>query len=552
MKRTIFLATFAAALLAQAPDDRTRQIDVVFANWDKPATPGAAVAVIEHGKLVYEKGYGLANLEYDIPVSTETVFHVASVSKQFTAMAIVLLEQDGKLSIDDDVHKYLPELPQYGHKITLRNLLQHTSGIRDQWQTLSTAGWSMEDVITQDQILRMLFRQKELNFPPGTEHLYSNSGFTLLAEIVKRVSGKPFPVFCEERIFHPLAMRRTHFHQDLHRIVHARAYSYVPAKEGYENAPLNYANAGATSLFTTAGDLVKWLDNFRDPKVGGAKAIARLQEQCVLADGKKIDYALGVSVGDYRGLRTVSHSGGDAGFRSYVSWFPDQEFGVAVVSNLGSFNPVQAANRVAAIYLSDKMKPEPPARPKPDAVTRQVITLEPAVLQRYVGTYPLPKISQTFQAVVAEGKLWTTPPNRPRLEMKPLAPNRFYVDQLSAEVEFLSKPDGGMGIRITQPGGVTLGDRMAPLTSQELASYSGVYWSEELEAQYTILVRDGSLVAIHSHHGEFDLTPFIKDEFLAPKFFFREVKFLREDNGEVTALTAGGGRVKAIRFVKKP
>jgi CubicO group peptidase (beta-lactamase class C family) len=213
-----------ASLAAQT--ERTKQIDAVFENWNKPDSPGAAVAVIEHGKTVYEKGYGSANLEYGIPIGPETIFHVASVSKQFTAMAIVLLERDGKLSIEDDVHKYLPELPQYGSPIKLRNLLQHTSGIRDQWETLATAGWSLEDVITQDQILRMLFRQKELNFTPGSRHLYSNSGFTLLAEIVKRVSGKPLPDFCEERIFRPLQMTHTHFHQDLHRIVPGRAYSY--------------------------------------------------------------------------------------------------------------------------------------------------------------------------------------------------------------------------------------------------------------------------------------------------------------------------------------
>src|SRR3984957_1988349 len=193
----IFLGV-AASLGAQT--DRAQQIDAVFQNWNKPDSPGAAVVVIEHGKTVYEKGYGSANLEYSIPIGPETIFHVASVSKQFTAMAIVLLERDGKLSIEDDVHKYLPELPQYSSPIKLRNLLQHTSGIRDQWQTLATAGWSLEDVITQDQILRMLFRQKELNFAPGSRYLYSNSGFTLLAEIVRRVSGKSLPDFCQERI----------------------------------------------------------------------------------------------------------------------------------------------------------------------------------------------------------------------------------------------------------------------------------------------------------------------------------------------------------------
>ena len=300
-------------------------------------------------------------------IAPDTVFHVASVSKQFTAMSIVLLEQAGKLSLEDDVHKYLAELPAYGHRITIRNLLQHTSGVRDQWQTLALAGWRLDDVITQKQILRMLFRQKELNFEPGARHLYSNAGYTLLAEIVGRVSGKPLPEFCDERIFRPLGMTHTHFHDDHRRIVHDRAYSYETARGGYQASPLNYANVGATSLFTTAPDLVKWLDNFREPKVGGRAGVARLQEQAILADGTKIDYALGVSVGKYRGLRNISHGGADAGYRSYVMWFPDQQLGIAVLSNLASFNTGNIANRVATVYLESQLAPEPP---KPTEVTR--------------------------------------------------------------------------------------------------------------------------------------------------------------------------------------
>jgi CubicO group peptidase (beta-lactamase class C family) len=500
---------------ASAQTDRSRDIDAIFQNWDKPDSPGAAVAVIEHGKLVYQKGYGSANLEYNIPIGPDTIFHVASVSKQFTAMAIVLLERDDKLSIDDDVHKYLPELPEYGHKITLRNLLQHTSGIRDQWQTLSTAGWSMEDVITQDQILRMLFRQKELNFPPGSRHLYSNSGFTLLAEIVTRVSGKPMPEFCDERIFRPLQMTHTHFHQDLHRIVPGRAYSYAPAKGGgFEIAPLNYANVGATSLSTTAGDLARWLDNFRDPKVGGAAATARLQEQCVLTSGEKVDYGLGVSIAKYRGLKMISHNGADAGYRSGVMWFPDQELGVAVVSNLATFNPTQAGNKVAALFLAGKMADLPKAEP----VTRTFITLEPAALQAFAGTYPLPAIGQTLETKVDQGKLWAVFPERPSLEMKAMAPNRFYVGELSADIEFTAKPDGGMTAKVTQPGGVNGGDRVTggPLSAADLSGYAGVYWSEELETEYTVRVRDGKLFAVHAHHGEFGLTPVTKDRFSSP------------------------------------
>jgi CubicO group peptidase (beta-lactamase class C family) len=218
-------------------------------------------------------------------------------------MSLVLLEQDGKLSLEDEVHQYLPELPDYGQRITIRNLLQHTSGIRDQWQTLGLAGSRLDDIITPEQILRMLFRQKQLNFAHGSRHLYSNGGYSLAAEIVHRVSGKGFDAFADERIFKPLGMTRTHVHDDPAHVVPGRAYSYAPIAGGpFKNSILSYANYGATSLFTTAPDLGKWLDNFRDPKVGGARAIGRLEKQAVI-DGKPIDYALGVSIGKYRGLR---------------------------------------------------------------------------------------------------------------------------------------------------------------------------------------------------------------------------------------------------------
>ncbi len=204
-------AQFAAAAPTPSPAKPSgpvspdKQIDALFKEWDTSNTPGASVAVIQHGKLIFAKGYGIANLEYNIPIRPETIFHVASVSKQFTAMAVVLLESDGKLALDDDVHQYLPELPDYGNKITIRNLLQHTSGIRDQWQLLALAGWNLQDVITQDQALRLIFRQKELNFAPGTRNLYSNAGFTLLAEIVARVSGDAVPAILRRAHIHAVA-----------------------------------------------------------------------------------------------------------------------------------------------------------------------------------------------------------------------------------------------------------------------------------------------------------------------------------------------------------
>jgi CubicO group peptidase (beta-lactamase class C family) len=552
------LALAAAAAIAadkvKAPVQETRssQIDAAFKEWDSPTSPGASVAVIDQGKIVFAKGYGIANLEYGVPIKPETIFHVASVSKQFTAMAIVLLESDGKLSLDDDVHKYLPELADYGAKITIRNLLQHTSGVRDQWQTLALAGWNIQDVITQDQILRMMFRQKELNFPPGSRHLYSNGGFTLLAEIVARVSGEKFPEFCKERIFVPLQMTHTHFHQDLTQIVRDRAYSYSKQGDGYSIAPLNYANVGATSLFTTASDLVKWLDNFRTLQVGGAAALAEMQVPGVLTDGTKIDYGLGLFIGSYRGLPTVYHGGADAGYRSDVLWFPAQQLGVAVVSNLASFNPDRLAKRVAEIYLADQMTP---AENKPKTADSPAYAIDPKELETYVGVYPLPKVDQEMRTVMADGKLWVAGNGKERLELHPLGPAHFYVNELSADVLFTSKGREGMSVKVTQGTVVNEGDRLAPVDAAviaDFAPYAGAYWSEELETQYTFFVRDGKLFALHNHHGEFELTPTLRDHFSSGQWYASRIHFIRDAKGKVKSVVMGGGRITGVTFVLKP
>jgi CubicO group peptidase (beta-lactamase class C family) len=460
---------------ASADSGVANRLDGLLGGLCPTGAPGFSVAIMRHGKPVYEKGYGLANLEYDIPVTPQTIYHVASVSKQFTAMAVVLLEEDGKLSLEDDIHKYLPELPDYGHPVTIRQLLQHTSGIRDQWQTLALAGWRLDDVITQEQILRVLFRQKELNFVPGTRHLYSNGGYTLAAEIVQRVSGKPFPKFCRERIFDPLNMAHTHFHLDHRRIVHDRAYSYSKNGSGYQAEPLNYANVGATGLFTTAPDLVRWLDNFRDPKVGGPQAIARQQEQAVLADGKNIDYALGVSIGNHRGLKTISHGGADAGYRSFVVWFPQQELGVAVLTGLASFDCPGTAFKVADALLADTAEKD--------------------------GPMPQKSTHEAGGATVT-------------------------------------------GERIAS-------DSLEPKTNN-LEAFQGVYWSDELETQYTIKLKDGKITAEHIRHGTIDLLPTKKpDQFSTREWFMEQVKFQRDPSNHVTGMTLGGGRLTGVLFERK-
>jgi len=558
--RSLHLHTLSTLIIlplstAAANDGLATRLEELLSGSCKAGAPGFSVAVIQHGNPLYEKGFGLANLEYDIPVTPQTVYHVASVSKQFTAMAVVLLESDGKLSLEDDLHKYLPELPDYGHPLTIRQLLQHTSGIRDQWQTLALAGWRLDDVITQEQILRLLFRQKELNFVPGARHLYSNGGYTLAAEIVARVSGKSFPDFCRDRIFQPLGLTRTHFHIDHRAIVHDRAYSYSKHANGYEAEPLNYANAGATSLFTTAPELARWLDNFREPKVGGRRATERLQEQAILADGSKIDYALGLAIGSRHGLKTVSHGGGDAGYRSFVVWFPEQELGVAVLSGLASFDCGGTAFKVADSILGKKpveetKTPTPPA----DQKKRDYVKLDSRVFKQYSGAYKL-DAGLTANFYEKEGRFMAEIPGQGTVELHALGTNRFLVEMPSGELEFSPQKDGAMRLKFSHEGGGTVsGDRFAndPWKPKDLEAFQGVYWSDELETEYTVKLNDGKLTAEHIRHGSVELLPTMPDQFATHTWFMPEVKFQREQSGKVSGMTLGGGRLTGILFKRKP
>src|SRR5882757_4693935 len=277
------------------PDSILKKVDHLFKKWDVPGSPGCVAGIIRNDSLIFSKGYGMANLEYDIPNTPATIFHMASVSKQFTAFSIVLLARQGKLQLDDDIHKYLPWFPDLKEKITIRHLLNHTSGIRDQWSLLAISGTRLDDVITQDQIVKILSRQQGLNFKPGDRYSYSNSGFTMLAEIVHAVTGQTLRQFTDSAIFKPLGMNYTHFHDDCEEIVKNRSYSYGRVDSThYTNSVLSYSNAGATSLFTNINDLSKWIMNFYIHKVGDQQDIDQLTKKGRLNNGAEIDYALGI------------------------------------------------------------------------------------------------------------------------------------------------------------------------------------------------------------------------------------------------------------------
>ncbi len=540
------LATSAAA--QNGDDPLTKKVDQLFATWDKPESPGAAIAVIKDGAVIYKRGYGSANLEYNVPITPQTVFHVASVSKQFTAFAIALLANQGKLSLDDDIRKHLPELSDFGKKITIRQLIHHTSGLRDQWTLLGMAGWRLDDVITKEHILKMVRHQKELNFDPGAENLYSNTGYTLLAVIVERVSGQSFRDYTEANIFKPLGMTTTHFHDDHERIVKNRAYSYTSAGagRGFKAAPLNYANVGATSLFTTAEDLARWVLNFENTKIGGSDVIKQMQQQGVLNSGKQIGYAFGLSIGPYRGLNTVGHAGGDAAYRSFAFWFPDQRFGVVVLSNFGSLNPQQMAMRIADLYLADKLGPEPS---KPALAERTAVKVDPAILEAYAGRYLLD--GRTLVEISKEGdKLMGQPGGSPKAELIPQSDTAFFVKEANSEVTF-ERDEKGNVVRFAMKSGTQnqSAKRLnAPASAAQLTQFAGDYYSAELGTSYTMVVKDGKLIAQHRRHDDISLTELDGDLFSGNRWFFQTVQFTRDSEKRITGFRLSSGRARNVRF----
>lgn len=528
------------------------QIDAIFEAYNNMETPGASVAVVHQGKILFKKGYGSANLEYDIPITPTTVFHVASVSKQFTAFAIMLLAEEGKLSLDDDIRKHIPEVPDFGNKITLRHLASHTSGIRDQWELLILGGWRLDDVITMDHILDMVSRQKELNFTPGEKYMYSNTGFTLLAEVVSRVSGQSFARFTHMNIFEPLGMKNTQFYDNHEKIVKNRAYSYRPQRNGeILKAPLNYANVGATSLFTTVEDLALWTDNLHNPKVGTEKLIGQMNSRTKLNNGETFGGGLGQFMNQYNGLSQVQHGGSDAGYRAFVSRFPDQDFSLVVLSNNGRFNPRRIAAEVTDLYLEPLYTA--PA-PRAESEAPELINPEQAKLSQHVGNYWNYQGAFATNIQLQDGGLVLSRDGRPD-KLGAISENKFVVmnGRNNVFVEFSQssgKPQMTISIGANTPMKLEAYTPVSyPLSN--INEYAGSYFSPELETTYHLIVKDGKLVTRHQRLESFSLSPIMKDKFNGNDFSFNHISFERDSRGQVSGFRVSNGRVQNLLFTKQ-
>ena len=544
---------FATALHAQKPASiAPEQVDRVFANWNKSDSPGCALAVLQNGVVIYERGYGMADLEHDAAITPATPFHVASVSKQFTAAAILLLAEQGKLSLDDDVRKYIPELPDFGVTIRIRHLLHHTSGLRDQWGLLQFAGWRYSlDLITDADVMSLIIRQKDLNFPPGSEYAYSNTGFTVLGQIVKRISGLSLREFTTKNIFEPLGMKNTHFRDDHGEIIKGEALGYVPTKDGlFRLSVTNFDTVGATSLYTTVEDLAKWDENFYSPKVGGPNFAFLMTRTEKLNSGKDNDYALGLVMGNYRGLPTVGHSGSDAGYRSNIIRFPEQHFSVVSLCNTPA-NPVVLNRAVADLYLAADFKEAAQVIPNERDSVRLTWDKTPGkdgfyVLRDSGVVMKIDSENGTLQVVEDDDK-------RPLLADG----KGHFVLPDATSVGHFEPAEGDAQRLVIEPltGPPEIWDRLPAfaLASGEEREYAGSYFSDELDVLYHLEDNAGKLVLKRQKYPDQVLRPVIRDLFtcrLAPSLM-GVIEFTRDSSGHVSGLSLTTARTRHLKFTRQ-
>jgi len=554
------LLLFSTIVSAQTPaafqPDLTERVDKIFQKWNRTDSPGCALSVMKDGRIVYKHGYGMADLDHNVTITPSTVFHVASMSKQFTAASILLLAQQGKLSLDDDVRKYIPELPDFGSPITIRHLIYHTSGLRDQWDLLGLAGWRYSlDLITDDDVMSVLTSQKELNFKPGEKHVYCNTGYTLLAIIVKRVSGMSFRQFTTKNVFEPLGMSRTFFRDDHAEIVKNNAYGYESENDGpFRLGLTNFDTAGATSLHTTVEDLVLWDENFYHPRVGGPSLRDQMLQRGKLNNGETLDYAFGLVVGKYKGLPTVDHGGADAGYRSDMTRFPDQHFSVAVLCNYSETNPSSLARSVADIYLAKDMKaPEPSA-----AVTAPAagISLTEEQLSGLQGLYWNREDDQFLKTYLKDGKLRVSLGPDDDYALKPVGETVFHIADTpwGDEANFRFEPSAGdKPRRLLQSFGEGKPDPFESVpssasTAAELAGYQGSYVSEEIEPIYRMVVQNRKLMLMRLKHKPSQLEPRVLDVFSAE---IGTIRFTRDSSHRVSGFVLNSGRIRNFRFTRR-
>ena len=547
---------FVAACASSREPSVAAKVDPLFKTWTRPDSPGCGVGVSRNGAVIFERGYGLANLERRVPITSSTVFHLASITKSFTAMSVLLAAERGVLSLDDEVSKYVPDWSAREHMVTIRHLLTHTSGVRDAYVL---QGWAPNNGNTNDAFLKILARQRGLNFAPGAEYQYNNGGYLLLGTILARASGHTLGAFADANIFKPLGMTGAYFNGDPVRAAQDHASGYSPQEKGWRLVPENSGYAGNAGMISSVRDLLLWANNFADARVGTPKLLAIMQTASVLTSGQATQSGMGFGISNYRGARTFRTSGGDRGVATELVLFPDQKAAIAVLCNMDSVvmgglatvNPDDLTNGVADIFLDEAL--EPRAAPGTGAATGGAsaaspapVTLSSDELAGKTGLYRLPPDENHIVSMsIRDGRfgVWDYYGDNYHLLLTPISANRFTLP--GASLEFSPAEAGRARAWHIVDGG---GQRLLELPSVSFAvpkaaigAFAGAYRSDELDVIYTVSMRDASLVLQSS-----TLYPVSKDAFVGD--YMGVVRFFRDQRGLVTGFTLNRQAARGVRF----
>ena len=550
----LILWLLVAGTSSAAADALTDKVDRIFAEWNTTSSPGCALAVVKDGHIIYEHGYGMANLELSVAITPQSVFDIGSVSKEISALAILLLVQDSKIALDADIRKYLPEMPDYGSPITIRHLLHHTSGLRNYDDLFDLEGIPEADLTTDRDAMELIVRQKGVNFKAGEEFLYSDTNYFLMSQIVKRVTGQTLRQFAQQRIFGPLGMTSTHFHDDHTMIVPRRATGYAPHNGGgFEIDMSDFEQVGDGSVMTTVEDLFKWDQNFNQPEGAGSDAIRHLTTPGALNNGQPIPYGMGLFIDHYRGLNWIHHSGEWVGYRAALSHFPDQHFSTLVTCNcVGSMNPMGMAKRVADLYLEEEF-----TRAEKTTSAQTASSLPATTLKRYVGTYWSEKNGALRKFQIRDDKLVMVAPGM-TYDMRPLGAGQFEALEPDSEhrdkyIFRTSRSGQEFEVEAWEGGAPAIyrAVKGSPLEASRLKEYSGTYSNDELRAAWTLVAHDGKLIRQQWMTEDAELEPAFPDGFIGD---LSEGQFLmhfnRDPSGRVTSFDVATDMVRPMRFIK--
>ena len=524
-------------------------VNQIFSAYDRSGSPGCSLGVIRDGSFVYRHGYGQGSLELAVPLTSESVIYMGSISKQFTAASILIAAHRGLLSLDDDVHKYIPELPDYGHPITLRQMLHHTSGFRDVLELLALSDREAVDIHSFPELLDLVTRQKGLNFTPGDHFLYSNTNYFLLAEVVHRASKEPLSQFAQENIFQPLHMTHTRFYDDHTAVVPGRVAAYEPGPKGdfLVDWSTNFDKVGDGGLMSSVDDLLDWDQNFYDDKLAEGSVVKELQVRGHLNSGKEIDYALGLQIGEYRGLSTVEHGGALFGYRTELLRFPQQRFTVICLCNLATANPGLLAHKVADLYLEGEFrKPAPSTKGRnttPHDKSRS--SKQGSDPTQFAGTYEN-DVHNVIMFTTSDGQL-ALPGPTPRI-LDSTSPFQFTSGEALIEFD-ANKSKGVTSVKISRGADVDFtGVRveLAHPDDAQLSAYASSYHSEELDTDLTLSVENGRLLMRRQKWSDpLTLKALAKDEFQVAGLV---MVFRRDSSNKVTGFAMFGGRARGMQF----